>query len=85
LLPQTVVADAAALGGEPVVSKDEVVGHVTSANFGYTVGESLAYAYLPPGLASPGTKVELDLRGDLVGAIVRDEPAFDPRGERLRA
>ena len=43
-----------ALGGEPVRVADRVVGRVTSGGFGYTVGLSIAYAYLPVELASPG-------------------------------
>ena len=43
------------MGKEPVVVGDAVVGYVTSAGFGYSVGESLAYAYLPAGLRDRGT------------------------------
>ena len=37
------------MGKEPVLKGDRRVGYVTSANFGYTVGKSIAYAYLPCG------------------------------------
>jgi glycine cleavage system aminomethyltransferase T len=76
--------DAAPLGGEPVLFSNDVVGYVTSANFAYTIGESLAYAYLPTPLADRGTTVEIEVRGRLVQATVRNEPAFDPGGQRLR-
>ena len=36
-----------ALGEEPVRVAADVVGRVTSGGFGYTVGRSIAYAYLP--------------------------------------
>src|SRR5262249_45829261 len=35
------------MGKEPILFGDRVLGHVTSANFGYTVNQSIAYAYLP--------------------------------------
>ena len=40
---------AVALGGEPFLDSDgeRVLGHVTSAGYGYTVRQSIAYGYLP--------------------------------------
>ena len=67
------------IGSEPVRIGDEVVGRVTSGGFGYTLGRSIAYAYLPIE-AGPGTAVEIDLFGEWVGATVHREPLFDPRG-----
>ena len=45
-----------ALGSEPVrTDAGEIVGRVTSGGFGYAVGASIAYAYVPAELAEPGT------------------------------
>jgi 4-methylaminobutanoate oxidase (formaldehyde-forming) len=74
---------AAVLGNEPVLRGDEVVGRVTSGGYGYAVGESIAYAWVPPALAV-GDRVQLDLFGTLVGAVLAPEPRYDPRGERVR-
>jgi 4-methylaminobutanoate oxidase (formaldehyde-forming) len=74
-----------ALGGEPVRAGDRVVGRVTSGGFGYSVGLSIAYAYLPADLASPGTPVEIEFFGEWVGGLVTAEPLWDPRGERIRS
>jgi 4-methylaminobutanoate oxidase (formaldehyde-forming) len=63
---------AVALGSEPVIVDDAVVGRVTSAGFGYTCEKSLAYAYLPIGLATPGTAGKINLFGQLVPATVTD-------------
>jgi glycine cleavage system aminomethyltransferase T/glycine/D-amino acid oxidase-like deaminating enzyme len=76
---------AVALGSEPVRAGAEPVGRVTSGGYGYTVGRSIAYAYLPAALASPGTAVEVEIFGDWVGGVVAEEPLFDPAGERVRA
>jgi 4-methylaminobutanoate oxidase (formaldehyde-forming) len=62
----------------------EIVGRVTTGGYGYTVERSIAYAYLPPERAEPGTAVELDIFGRWVGGEVASEPLFDPRGERVR-
>jgi 4-methylaminobutanoate oxidase (formaldehyde-forming) len=72
------------IGSEPVLIDDEVVGRVTSGGFGYTLGSSIAYAYLPIG-AGPGTAVWVDMFGDRVTGMVAAEPLFDPSGERVRA
>ena len=51
--------------------------------FGYTVGSSIAYAYLPAE-HDVGTEVGVEVFGTWVEAVVTDEPLFDPRGERIR-
>ena len=76
---------AVTLGSEPVRLGGEVVGRVTSGGYGYAVGRSLAYAYLPAGAAAVGTAVEVEVFGDWVAAEVVAEPAWDPGAERIRA
>ena len=41
-------------GNEPVSLGGEVVGRVTSGGYGFSVGRSIAYAYLPPDAAIGG-------------------------------
>jgi 4-methylaminobutanoate oxidase (formaldehyde-forming) len=73
------------LGNEPVRIEGAVVGRVTSGGYGYAVGKSIAYAYLPPERAAAGTRAEIDVFGAWVGAEVVMEPLWDPRGTRIRA
>ncbi|MGC9221916.1 MAG: GcvT family protein, partial [Solirubrobacteraceae bacterium] len=54
-----------ALGNEPVSIDGEVVGRVTSGGYGYTVEQSIAYAYLPAS-TTVGTKVQIDIFGQWV-------------------
>jgi glycine cleavage system aminomethyltransferase T/glycine/D-amino acid oxidase-like deaminating enzyme len=72
------------LGGEPVVAGEEILGRVTSGGQGYSVGASIAYAYLPPDAAVPGTCVGVDLFGVRQPATVVKAPLVDPSGERVR-
>jgi glycine cleavage system aminomethyltransferase T/glycine/D-amino acid oxidase-like deaminating enzyme len=72
------------LGSEPVFHDGVVVGYVTSAAYGYTLGVPLAYAWLPSELAAPGTAVEIGYFGRRIPATVGVEPAFDPQGEKIR-
>jgi 4-methylaminobutanoate oxidase (formaldehyde-forming) len=73
-----------ALGNEPVRVGERIVGRVTSGGYGYTVGRSIAYAYLPPEHAEAGTAVAVEIFGRWVEAEVAREPLFDPAGERVR-
>jgi len=73
-----------ALGNEPVKIGDEIAGRVTSGGYGYTVGRSIAYAYLPPEQAVSGTAVAVEVFGRWVDGEVTEEPLYDPRGERVR-
>ncbi len=72
------------LGSEPVYHAGAVVGYVTSAAYGYTVGAPLAYAWLPRALAAPGTSVTIGYFGRRIAATVAVEPAFDPQGDKIR-
>jgi 4-methylaminobutanoate oxidase (formaldehyde-forming) len=73
-----------ALGNEPVQAGGSIVGRVTSGGYGYSVERSIAYAYLPPEHAEPGTGVEVEIFGRWVEGEVAEEPLIDPSGVRLR-
>jgi glycine cleavage system aminomethyltransferase T/glycine/D-amino acid oxidase-like deaminating enzyme len=61
-----------------------VLGYVTSANFGYSVGKFLAYGYLPMEHAAVGTKVEIEYFGQRYGGTVAEDPIFDAKMTRLK-
>ncbi|WP_051222862.1 GcvT family protein [Conexibacter woesei] len=73
-----------ALGNEPVSVGGTVVGRVTSGGFGYTVGCSIAYAYVPVAYADPGTAVAIDVFGTWVAGEIRAEPLYDPASARVK-
>jgi 4-methylaminobutanoate oxidase (formaldehyde-forming) len=74
-----------ALGNEPVRVDGEIRGRVTTGGYGYTVGRSIAYAYVPPEHSDPGTAVAVEIFGRWVEGEVASEPLFDPEGKRIRA
>ena len=82
-----VLADprSSTLGNEPVHAGGDIVARVTSGGIGYTLGASIAYAYLPSELAATGTAVDVEVFGEWIAAEVVDEPLYDPKGERIRA
>jgi glycine cleavage system aminomethyltransferase T len=74
-----------ALGNEPVRIGGEVVGRVTTGGYGYTIGKSIAYAYLPPEHAQRDTEVAIEVFGSWIEGVVAEEPLYDPRSERIRS
>jgi glycine cleavage system aminomethyltransferase T/glycine/D-amino acid oxidase-like deaminating enzyme len=76
---------AMVLGNEPVFAGDDVVSRVTSGGIGYAVERSIAFAYLPPALIEPGTRLAVEVFGEPVGGEAVRRPLWDPDGERIRA
>ena len=73
-----------ALGGEPILGDGAVLGRVTSGGYGYAVGRSIAYGYVPVASAAVGTTLDVEIFGAEVAATVSREPLYDPRGERMK-
>ncbi len=59
--------------------EDTAIGHVTSGGFGPSLGAPVAMGYLPSGLASPGTRVFAEVRGQRLPLSVAPLP-FRPAG-----
>jgi 4-methylaminobutanoate oxidase (formaldehyde-forming) len=78
---------AIAISNEPIraAKSEQVVAWVTSGGFGYSVGKSVAYAYLPLEYATVGTALDVEIMGERIGAVVAREPLWDPRGSRIKA
>jgi dimethylglycine oxidase len=72
------------MGNEPVWA-DAAVGYVTSADFGYSLGQSIAYAWVTPEHAEAGNPLEIEYFGRRHQATVTEEPLFDPAMKRMRA
>jgi 4-methylaminobutanoate oxidase (formaldehyde-forming) len=76
---------AIALGNEPIMDGERVLGRVTSGGYGYTMRQSLAYGYLPVECARLGTTLDIQWFGERIGATIRQEPLYDPASRRVRA
>src|SRR5690606_22313845 len=54
-----------ALGKEPIRTQEgQIVGWVASGGYGYSVGQSIVYAYLPIECAKEGTPLEIEFFGE---------------------
>ncbi|MCK4897198.1 MAG: aminomethyltransferase family protein, partial [Anaerolineales bacterium] len=78
---------AIALVNEPVrpAGSDQIIAWVASGGYGYSVGESFVYAYLPIEYSKVDTELEVELFGEWIGAVVARAPLWDPKGERIKA
>ena len=77
--------DAVILGKEPILHGDRVLGYVTSAGYGYTIGRGISYGYLPVENSKFGTKLDVLYFGQRLPVTVTSEPLYDPGMERLKS
>ena len=68
----------------PVYANGEAAGLVTSGGWSHTLNASIALAYVRSDLAVPGTKLQIEILGELRTATVKQEPLYDPGNLRLR-
>lgn len=76
-------------GGEPIVIDGEIVGHVTSAAYGHTVGASVGMGFVKLGGGTlddllAGARVEVEVACRRVAARALLEPPYDAEGRRPR-
>lgn len=72
------------LGGEPVYADGDVVGYVTSAAYGATVGRCVGYAWLRPQYAAVSTAVSVEYFGQRHAATVVAEPLVTAEASGIR-
>jgi dimethylglycine dehydrogenase len=57
----------------------------SSGSYGHRVNKSLAFVFVPPEYAVPGTTFDIEILSQRRKAKVLAEPAYDPKNKRLRA
>lgn len=62
--------------GAAIFAANEQVGEVTSGTFSPTLAKTIAMGYVPPQLATPGTAVEVDIRGSRINATIVELPFY---------
>ena len=77
-------AETDALIGEAVFMDGVLMGSVTSAAYGHTVGQSLAIAFLKAEARIPRTRLTLSLLGQDVTAHVLEDAPWDAQNLRLK-
>ncbi len=78
-------------GGEAILRDGKLVGFVTSAAFGHTLGCPVAMGYVnhPDGAADAAYLMAghyaIDVAGDLLPATVHLKAPYDPRSTRVKS
>jgi dimethylglycine dehydrogenase len=72
-------------GNEPVYKDGALVGITTGGAYGHAVNKSLAFAYVDPKFAAPGTEFDVLMMGNTRKMRILADCAWDPKNERLRA
>ena len=74
---------------EPVLRDGEIVGYLSSGNYGHTLGAAVGMGYVPCEGESAadvlGSTYEIDVCGTKVKAEASLKPMYDPKGERAKA
>ena len=76
--------DADPHSSETVFCHGDKVGQVSSGGLGLYTEKSLAFAYIRPEAAVPGTDLEVLVLGEKRPAKVLAEPVYDPANEQPR-
>lgn len=72
-------------GGEAVLHRGRIVATTTSAGYGYTLGRTIALAYLPAELAAEEADFEIEAFLERRPARRGPRALYDPKGLRVRA
>ena len=75
---------APAHSGASVYAETDVIGTVTSADWGYRVQQNLALAFINPEFSKEGQKLYVDILGIKTAATVTPSALFDPEFSRLK-
>ena len=76
--------DRAAHGGASVIRDDKVVGTVTSGEWGHRTNLNLAMAFIDTGFADEGTRLHIDMLGEIFDAEIITSSPYDPTFERVK-
>ena len=77
--------DSDCMGNEPVYQDGRMVGLTTSGAYGHAADQSLAFAYVEPALAEPGTALQVLMFTERRSARVIADSIWDPRNRRVKA
>ncbi|WP_299921156.1 FAD-dependent oxidoreductase [uncultured Pelagimonas sp.] len=73
---------------EPILRDGEIVGYLTSGNYGHTLGGAMGMGYVPAAgekLADVlASSYEIDVMGTRIKAEVSSKPFYDPKSERVK-
>ena len=74
---------------EPIMRDGEIVGYISSGNYGHKLGGAIGMGYIPCKNESPeellSSKFEIDVAGTICAAKASLKPLYDPLSKRTKA
>ena len=74
---------------EPILRDGQIVGYLSSGNYGHTLGGAVGMGYVPCDGEKPAdvlaSTYEIDVMGTRVAATASLRPLYDPKSERTKA
>ena len=74
---------------EPIIRDSEIVGYISSGNYGHKLGGAIGMGYIPCEGESPeellSSKFEIDVSGTICEAKASLKPLYDPLSKRTKA
>ena len=74
---------------EPIMRDGEIVGYLSSGNYGHALGGAVGMGYIPCEGEKPSdllaSSYEIDVAGNRVEAEISLKPLYDPTGARIKA
>ena len=74
---------------EPILRDGQIVGYLTSGNYGHHLGGAIGMGYVPcpdgeTGAEMLSSSYEIDVAGTKIAAIASLKPLLDPKAERMK-
>jgi sarcosine oxidase subunit alpha len=68
-----------------VLYQGKLGGRVTSSSYSPAAGCTVGLAWVPAEVSHNGDRIDIQIDGQIVSAVVQDEPFYDPEGLRLKS
>ena len=70
---------------EAILKDGKAVGYVSSGGYGHHVKKSVAMGYVSVELSEGGTRLQVEILGQMYDAEVQSAPLYDANGANMRA
>ena len=81
-----IAVDGIDVSNDEAILRDGVaVGYVSSGGYAHRIGQSLAMGYVSIECTAPGTRLAVEILGEMRVAKVLGGPAYDVNGAHMRA
>jgi dimethylglycine dehydrogenase len=82
----TIDVDGIDVSGDEAILKDgEAVGYISSGGYAHHAKASMAMGYVSAQHAEAGTRLQVEILGEMYGAEVLGGPVYDANGANMRA